>query len=86
MRKQTMVSVHVSRQCQMRFMELDQQIGRIGAQVAIMEGRQHAVTEEFKREMTVLSTDIKTHKTVINSLVEDNVQMQGRMRVLQGTV
>lgn len=64
--------------------EFDQKLTHLDAQLAMMEGRQESITNEFKRELTVLSSDVGAAKVVTNTLVEDNVKLEGKIRVLQG--
>ena len=72
------------KQCQARITDVDQRVGHLETMTTRMEGRQEAITNEYKRELTMLSQDVNTAKTVTNALVEDNVKMEGKIRILQG--
>ncbi|KAH3830156.1 uncharacterized protein LOC127878970 isoform X2 [Dreissena polymorpha] len=72
-------------------MQLDQQLSHLSAQFGLMEGRVDATRQAIFQEITKLDHDVKTHsadihatKTVVTTLVEDNVNMQGKIRTLQG--
>ncbi|KAL4227509.1 hypothetical protein ACF0H5_012953 [Mactra antiquata] len=69
-------------QCFGRMNDLDQRIGRMEATQAISEGRQSAIATEMMREMNMTRQDTAAVKSVVNTLVEDNVKMHGEMRSL----
>lgn len=64
-------------QCLNRVFEFEQKLTHLGSQLAVMEGRQGAIWEEVKHEITEQST-------VTNFLVGDNVKIEGKLRALQG--
>ncbi|XP_052792256.1 uncharacterized protein LOC128226419 [Mya arenaria] len=67
------------------------EIGRVSSALAMIEGRTDAARTELLREVGALDRDVSTHskdiravKTVMNTLVEDNVKMQGNLRAMHG--
>jgi len=66
-----------------RELEIESRVNELEAEQAIAAQRQSAITQSFSSEMTTLSKDNAAIKTTVSRLVEDSVQMMGRIRILQ---
>jgi len=71
--------------------DVTNEVNSVAARLAIMEGRGDTFRSEMMRVMGMMDSNVRGHskdieavKSVINTLVEDNVSMQGRMRLMQG--
>lgn len=71
-------------QCYGRMHDVEQKMNKVEANLNVVEGRQSAFTQALSREVSILDQDTKTVKSVVNTLVEDSVQIHGDIRLLKG--
>lgn len=69
--------------CMHSLHELDQKVSNMETMQNSHEGRVAAITQEVTDEITTLTKDLGSAKTVINLIVDDIVQIQGRVHTLQ---
>ena len=67
-------------------LEIENNLNQIKAAQITEQERQRTMAQVFSSQFTKLNRDVTATKTVLNRIVEDAVNMQGKLRVLQGKV
>ena len=65
-------------------LQLENSLHQIESAQNIDTQRQVAMARVFSDQFTKLHSDVNVTKTVLTTVVEDNVNIQGKLRVMQG--
>ena len=65
-------------------LQLENSLHQIESAQNIDTQRQVAMARVFSDQFTKLHNDVNVTKTVLTTVVEDNVNIQGKLRVMQG--
>ena len=65
-------------------LQLENSLNQIESAQNIDTQRQVAMARVFSDQFTKLHNDVNVTKTVLTTVVEDNVNIQGKLRVMQG--
>ena len=65
-------------------LQLENSLHHIESAQNIDTQRQAAMARVFSDQFTKLHSDVNVTKTVLTTVVEDNVNIQGKLRVMQG--